>query len=61
MWRWIGVVMMMRMRQGVGSDGCLGAGEDKNKIKKRHVISKEKKENTPLAAYECPVGLGLCG
>ena len=34
MWRWIGVVMMMRMQLRVGSDGCLGAGEDKNKIKK---------------------------
>ena len=32
MWRWIGVVMMMRMRSRVGSDGMFGSG---GKIKKK--------------------------
>ena len=61
MWRWIGVVMMMRMQLRVGSDGCLGAGEDKIKIKKTCNFLKNKKKNTQLTAYECSVSLSLCG
>ena len=36
MWRWIGVVMMMRMRRRVGSDGMFGRrGKIKKKKKKK--------------------------